>query len=165
MQKRINRTTRQRKGFTLIEVLVVLGIIVLLATMVGPRILGTREKADVDATFTQVKSFESALELYQYHMKTFPSTEIGLAALVEEPSEDAEGAGNADNWEGPYMEEIPADPWGNDFQYEYEAGDREPTIWSFGPDGEDGTEDDITSAKGSKDGEDSGGDLDASDLE
>lgn len=164
MQKRITPTRNQRRGFTLIEVLVVLGIIVLLATMVGPRILGTADKADQDAAFTQVKSIESALELYQLHMKTFPSTEVGLAALVEEPGEDAEGAGNVSNWTGPYMKEVPPDPWGNEYQYSYESGDSAPKIWSFGPDAEDGTEDDITNSKTSGDGEESGG-LDTSELE
>ncbi|MCA9040075.1 MAG: type II secretion system major pseudopilin GspG [Planctomycetaceae bacterium] len=164
MQKRIIRKSRQRRGFTLIEVLVVLGIIVLLATMVGPRILGSREKADRDATFAQVKSIKSNLERYQLDMKTFPSTEAGLAALIEEPSEDAEGVGNVDNWAGPYMEEIPPDPWGNDYQYEYESGDGMPKVWSYGPDGEDGTDDDIKSWKSSEDDEDGGSDVDTSDI-
>ncbi|MEZ6048504.1 MAG: type II secretion system major pseudopilin GspG [Planctomycetaceae bacterium] len=136
-----------------------------MATMVGPRILGTRDKADIDAAFTQIKNIKSSLDLYQFHMKTYPSTEVGMGVLVEEPEEDAEGAGNTKNWTGPYMEEVPADPWGNDYQYEYEAGEKSPKIWSYGPDGEDGTDDDITSWKSSEDGDESGDEVDTSGIE
>ncbi len=141
-----NRVRREtREGFTLIEMLVVLAIIVLLAAMVGPRILGQREKADIQSTKGQIEMFRGPLESFHLQMRRFPTTDEGLAALVEAPAEEDE---DESNWDGPYLNksEVPKDPWGNDYQYQYppEHGKKFPDIWSYGPDGEDNTEDDIT---------------------
>jgi general secretion pathway protein G len=151
----------RRQGFTLMEMLVVLAILVLLVAMVAPRILGTQKKADINAAKTQVGLLKSSLERYALDMKNFPTTEEGLQALLEAPAEEgSEGAeGGATNWDGPYLNstELPRDPWGNDYQYEYPpthgTGDY-PDIWSYGPDKEDGTEDDIVSwGKSQEEGE------------
>jgi general secretion pathway protein G len=149
MMRRIQQTNRnpqQRGGFTLIEMLVVLAILVLLMSMVGPRILGSREKADISSTKTQIGMFRGSLEQYNLDTRSYPSTEEGLVALVEAPADEEEGTSN---WDGPYISksEIPKDPWGNDYQYEFppEHGKGDfPDIWSYGPDGEDNTDDDIT---------------------
>jgi len=146
MMKQVRVNSKKRRGFTLIEMLVVLAILVLLMSMVGPRILGSREKADISSTKTQIGMFRGSLEQYNLDTRSYPTTEQGLAALVEAPSDEEEGESN---WDGPYISksEIPKDPWGNDFQYEYppEHGKGDfPDIWSYGPDGEDNTEDDIT---------------------
>ena len=85
MQKRNNRAT-VRHGFSLIELLIVLAILVLLASLVAPRLLGSREKANVDAAKTQISLLKTSLEMYSLHMGGYPSTEQGLKALVERPS-------------------------------------------------------------------------------
>ena len=157
-----------RQGFTLMEMLVVLAILVLLVAMVAPRVLGTQKKADINAAKTQVGLLKASLERYALDMKTFPATEQGLQALLEAPAEEGgaamEGEGQATgttNWDGPYLNstELPRDPWGNDYQYEYPpthgTGDF-PDIWSYGPDKEDGTEDDIVSWGKSQEGGEGG---------
>jgi general secretion pathway protein G len=136
------------------EMLVVLAILVLLVAMVAPRILGTQKKADINAAKTQVGLLKAALERYALDMKDFPTTEQGLKALLEPPADEGsvgeESSSTASNWQGPYLNstELPKDPWGNDYQYEspptHGTGDY-PDIWSYGPDREDGTEDDIVS--------------------
>jgi general secretion pathway protein G len=145
MQRRSKRTDL-RCAFTLMEMLLVLAILVILIGLVGPRILGSQRKADVSATKIQIGSFKETLHRYAIDMKRFPTTEEGLVALAEEPSE---GEGS-EQWDGPYLDatDIPKDPWGREYQYEYPPshGEKErdfPDIWSLGPDGEDGTEDDI----------------------
>lgn len=157
MMKRNVNSTQARGGFTLIEVLVVLGIIVLLAAMIGPNVFRAADSADIQSTTAQIKSIRSALDQYRIDTRTYPSTEEGLEALFSEPSEDEEGSSS--KWNGPYLdgEDLPVDPWGNDFQYEFPPtngkGDK-PDVWSMGKDGEDGTDDDITSwKKSAEDGE------------
>lgn len=140
--------TRGQRGFTLMEMLVVLGILAILLALAVPRILGTQKKADISAAKSQIKILQQILAHYSMDMKEFPSTEQGLKALVKKPADLSEA--KAKRWEGPYTEsgELPKDPWGNDFMYEYppkhDTTDH-PDIWSMGPDGEDGTEDDIVS--------------------
>lgn len=136
----------KRAGFTLIEMLVVLAILVLIMSMVGPRILGSRKKANVNAAKSQIGMLRASLEGYELDMKGFPTTEQGLAALVEAPEDE----GTKSAWDGPYINKttIPKDPWGREYQYEYpptHGKDSYPDIWSLGEDGEDSTEDDVVS--------------------
>jgi len=135
------------------EMLIVLGILVMLIALAAPRFLGAQRKADIQAAKTQIGLFRGALERYALDMKTFPATEQGLQALLTAPAESTAAEGQtaaAGNWDGPYLDktEIPKDPWGNDYQYRYppERGTGDfPDIWSYGPDGQDNTEDDICS--------------------
>lgn len=141
-----------RGGFTLVEMLVVLAILVLLISMVGPRILGSKQKADISAAKTQIGMLMSALELYIVDMKVYPETEVGLNALLEDPSTEEE---EKSKWDGPYIKksEIPKDPWGNEYQYEFPGTHtkrKDPEIWSKGPDGQDNTDDDVVSWDGEK---------------
>ncbi len=149
-----HRPTHSRRGFTLTELLIVMAILVLLVSMVGPRLLGSKKKADVNSTKTQIGMFQSALERYAIDMNTFPSTEEGLQALATDPSGLGEGDSpeGSSNWDGPYLKtSVPKDPWGTAYSYEYPPvngkGDM-PDIWSFGPDGQEGTDDDIVSWSG-----------------
>lgn len=142
---RQRRRTPTRAGFTLMELLLVMAILVILLGLVAPRFLGTQKKANESAARSQIGLLKGPLENYALDMNNYPSTEEGLVALVEAPS-DSE---RPERWAGPYLDEtsIPTDPWGNEFQYEYPPSHNEvdqPDIWSIGPDGEDGTDDDIT---------------------
>lgn len=164
-----------RGGFTLTELLIVMAILVLLVSLIGPRLLGSKQKADINAVKTQIGMFQSALERYAVDMNKFPVTEEGLAALVSKPSadgsestsEDSEssdtsGGGGSGNWDGPYIktEKLPTDPWGKAYSYEYPPTHNKinvPDIWSFGPDGQENTDDDIKSWSGDGSGESSDG--------
>ncbi len=130
---RHTRTT----GFTLIEILVVLVILGLLAGLVGPRLFGKVDSSKVRTAETQVRMLKTALQTYRLDVGRYPSAEEGLAALQLRP----EGAG-APTWAGPYLDEnLPADPWGNPYQYRDEpAGGQEFTLYSFGADGAPGGE-------------------------
>ncbi len=135
---------RRRQAFTLLELMIVLVILVLLFAMVGPRLLGSQRKADIKAATTQIGNLESALNLYAVDMRTFPSTEDGLQALIAAPSDERA----ARKWDGPYLDDdvLPVDPWDNEYAYEYPPSHNRrdfPDIWSMGPDGEADTDDDI----------------------
>jgi general secretion pathway protein G len=128
---------RSRKGFTLIELMVVIVILGLLAALVAPKFLKRGEEAKVTTTEVQMKNIEQALKLYKLHNSFYPTTEQGLKALVEKPEEDPVPK----NWKGPYIEKIPKDAWGNDFIYISDG--KQFNLISPGPDGEEGTEDDL----------------------
>ncbi|MEM7314276.1 MAG: type II secretion system major pseudopilin GspG [Planctomycetota bacterium] len=139
---------RSRSGFTLVEVLVVLVILVLLIGLVGPRVLGSQQKANIKKVKLDLGNLGSSLEMYAVENQTFPTTEEGLVALLEKPSDENRAA----NWDGPYLdaEDLPADPWGNSYRYAYppKNGKRDfPNIWSPGKDGQDNTDDDIVNWK------------------
>ncbi len=147
MNRNFKRASRQ--GLTLLELMIVLIILVGLIAIVGPRLLGTQKKADIRTAQAQIGNLASALKMYAVDMKTFPLTEEGLNALVSAPEDEA----LAKNWDGPYIEggKLPKDPWGGDFQYEFEAGETDskstdsfPRIFSLGPDRQPGTADDIS---------------------
>lgn len=132
--------------------LVVLAILVLLISMVGPRIMGSKQKADISAAKTQIGMLMSSLDYYMNDMREYPDTEQGLAALIEDPTSDSD---KKSKWDGPYIKktQVPKDPWGNEYQYEFpgthvdrgEKKPKQPEIWSMGPDGQDGTDDDVVS--------------------
>lgn len=136
---------QRREAFTLLELMIVLVILVLLFAMVGPRLLGSQKKADIKAARIQIGNLESALKMYYINMRSFPSTEDGLQALIAPPSDE----NKARKWDGPYLDDnvLPVDPWDNPYEYVYppEHNQRDfPDIWSLGPDGEPDTDDDIT---------------------
>ncbi|MET1218550.1 MAG: type II secretion system major pseudopilin GspG [Glaciecola sp.] len=129
-----------QSGFTLIEVMVVLVIIGIMASFVAPQILGNQEEAQLKKTAVDIQSLESAVERYKLRTNMFPTTEQGLQALVSEPDIDpiprnypADG----------FIKRLPQDPWGNDYQLISPGELGRIDIFSFGPDGEPGTEDDI----------------------
>jgi general secretion pathway protein G len=130
------------RGFTLLEILVVLAIIGLVAGLAISKIGGIFDSAKMDAARLFVNtSVKTPLTTYKIHMGDYPSTADGLGALITAP------AARADNWHGPYIEgsKVPTDPWGEPYQYQY-PGTRNKggfDIWSKGPDHQSGTEDDI----------------------
>lgn len=140
---------KMRAGFTLIELMVVLVILGLLATFVGPKVMSAPDKARVTKAISTIKSLESALKTYKLDNGVYPTTEQGLAALVVQPEIDPIPS----NWQvGGYLdaEEVPKDPWGNDFIYTSptDVEGRDYEIISYGADGQEGGENydaDITS--------------------
>lgn len=136
---------RQRKSFTLLEVLLVIVILVTLAALVLPNLPVRREQAKIGTTKIQIKSIEDALEYFKTDIGRYPTADEGLDALTEEDSIDDEFS---KKWHGPYLKKSGElkDPWGNEFHYVVPGEHNEKTfdLSSNGPDGEEGTEDDIT---------------------
>ncbi len=166
MDLKMKRRRNLRTGFTLIELMIVLIILVMLFAIAGPRLLGTQDKADIKGTMAQMGNLESALKMYAVDMRNFPNTEDGLGALIKPPADEAQ----ARKWAGPYLDDevIPADAWGQAFLYEYPPvnGKRDfPNISSVGKDGEPETEDDIVNWRNVEEGSESGDVPNAGDLD
>ena len=141
-QQLIEKRTRfggsRRRGFTLVEMLLVLVILGVLAAIVYPKVAGRGEQARQTATQSQISAFKTALDSFEVDNGYYPKGRNGLLDLVQKPRD-------AVNWRGPYLESIPKDPWGNEYLYE-QPGKHNPTsydIMSVGPDGRANTEDDI----------------------
>ena len=127
----------RQRGFTLLEVMVVIVIIGLLATLVLPRVLGRQDQAMVAKAKADVQALSTALKMYKLDNFNYPSTEQGLEALIKQPA----GEPLAKNWKtGGYVERLPTDPWGNPYQYLSPGEKMEIDIWSFGADGRVGGE-------------------------
>ncbi|HVY05601.1 MAG TPA: type II secretion system major pseudopilin GspG [Burkholderiales bacterium] len=121
---------RSRRGFTLLELLVVMVIIGLLASYVGPKYFGQIGKSEVKVARAQIDALDKALSQYRLDVGRFPATEQGLAALVAAPSGEAK-------WSGPYLAKaVPLDPWGRPYQYKCCPGDHgDFDLYSLGKDG------------------------------
>jgi general secretion pathway protein G len=133
---------RRRGGFTLIEVMLVLMILVILASLAVGAFAPMRRKARIDAAKSQIGLMKTPLQVYEVAIGNLPTTTQGLEALRSAPSDIP----NASKWDGPYLDiPVPLDPWGNPYQYAC-PGTHNPDgydVWSFGPDGANGTADDI----------------------
>ena len=130
----INKRSKQ-KGFTLIELMVVLVIIGVLAALIVPNVLDRADDARVSAAKTDVSNLMQSLKLYKLDNQRFPTAEQGLSALVSTPT-----TGPAPlNWK-PYLDKLPNDPWGNPYQYLNPGIKSEVDIMSFGADGQVGGE-------------------------
>jgi general secretion pathway protein G len=121
------------QGFTLIEMLVVLGIIALLASLVAPQVIKYLSKAKSDTATAQIKNLQSAIELYFLDTGRYPASSEGLLGLIEAPEA-------ALNWNGPYLKNRDGliDPWGRPFVYVTPGKDGDYDLMSYGQDGEPG---------------------------
>jgi len=135
----------RRDGFTLIELLVVMVIIGLLAALVLPNYMQQTDKARVKSTAAQIQLLGTALDSFRLDVGRYPTTEEGLNALRQKPS-------NADRWDGPYLQkEVPGDAWGKPFLYKSPGDHGGYDLLSYGADGApggDGYNRDVTSWEG-----------------
>lgn len=133
----MNQRTR---GFSLLEVMVVLVIIGIIVSMVAPNIMGQQEVAKIEAAKVDIQQLESALDLYKMQNNDYPTTEQGLEALVRKPDSDPVPRVYP---EGGYIKRLKKDPWGSDYQLLNPGEMGKIDIFSPGPDKEAGTDDDI----------------------
>ena len=137
--KTFNSQRRGQPGFTLMELLVVLAILGLLMALVGPNVLrqlgAYRRHSQGDgrlAAGIQIKDLEQAAEMYKLDVGRYPSTQEGLEALVNKPS-------NATGWNGPYLKsDVPLDPWNREYNYKYPGEKGEIDIFTYGANGAPG---------------------------
>jgi general secretion pathway protein G len=124
---------RGERGFTLVEILVVITIIGLIMGLVGPRVLNYLTESKAKAAKIQIESFSSALDLYFLDNGRYPNSSEGLTALVQKP-------GSTMSWNGPYLKGavVPADPWGNAYVYRSPGQHGTYDIVSYGADGQEG---------------------------
>jgi general secretion pathway protein G len=140
---KIMRNLRSRRAFTLIELLVVILILAILAALIVPRVVGRTGDAKRAKAATDISTLTGMLQQYRVDCDQYPSTEDGLMALRQQPS-------NVNGWRGPYSQkELPQDPWGGDYAYEAPGANGEDfVITSYGSDmapGGEGDAADITS--------------------
>ncbi len=132
--------TRRQRGFTLLEIMVVIVILGILASMVVPNLMGNKEKADRQKAVSDIVALENALEMYKLENSRFPTTEQGLEALVTKPESDPAPRNYREDG---YIKRLPMDPWGNAYQMLSPGEHGKIDVFSMGLDGESGTEDDI----------------------
>ena len=131
--RRARRRRHGERGFTLVEILVVITIIGLIMGLVGPRVLNYLTESKAKAAKIQIESFSSALDLYFLDNGRYPSSSEGLTALVQRP-------GSVMSWNGPYLKGsiVPNDPWGNPYLYRSPGQHGTYDIMSYGADGQEG---------------------------
>ena len=144
---------KKQLGFTLLEIMVVVVIMGMLASIVSFNVMGSKADAEVRKTRIDIKNIQQALDLYKLDNSRYPTTEQGLKALIKKPT----ASPVPKNWKkGGYVQELPEDPWGNKYQYA-NPGVHNPDsydLYSFGPDQEDGSDDDIGNWQSEADGDD-----------
>jgi len=129
----LNRNADRLRGFTLIELMVVIVILGVLAALVVPRVLSRPDEARAVAAKQDIASLMQSLKLYRLDNRRYPTAEQGLQALVQQPTSGP----RADNWKA-YIERLPSDPWGAPYQYLNPGVNGEIDVFSFGADGKAG---------------------------
>jgi general secretion pathway protein G len=138
LERRMTSASRSR-GFTLIEIMVVITILGILAALIVPRVVGRTDDARIAAAKQDIASLMQALKLYRLDNGRYPTTEQGLRALIEKPTTEP----IPNNWkQGGYLERssLPKDPWGKEYQYLNPGLRGEIDVFSFGRDGQSGGE-------------------------
>lgn len=130
----------KEKGFTLLEVMVVIVILGVLASMVVPNLIGSQDRANMQKAVSDINALETSLSMYKLDNYDYPTTEQGLDALTVET--DIEPLPRRFPEDG-YIKRLPNDPWGNEYQLLYPGENSKYDIFSMGQDGEAGTDDDI----------------------
>ncbi len=126
---------RKQRGFTLIEIMVVVVILGILAALVVPQVMNRPDQAKVTVAKGDIKAIGAALDMYKLDNYSYPSTQQGLEALVEKPS----GNPQAKNWNRDgYLKRVPKDPWGNEYQYLSPGTEGPYDLYSYGADGKQG---------------------------
>lgn len=141
MNKNKNRLLDTEKGFTLVEIMIVLALVTMLAGFAGVKLMGKLKQGRRDGAKIELAQFQQALDSYFLQFNMYPDSGQGLQALIKKPS----GGKVPENYpeEGFYgKKEIPKDPFGNEYNYECQDN-QHYKIWSNGPDGQSGTEDDV----------------------
>lgn len=133
----MKKNRRYQQGFSLIELLVVLVILGLLMSVVGPQVMKHVGGAKTDTARMQLEELSSALDMYHLEVGRYPAQNLGLRALIEQPSGEK-------RWKGPYLRKskVPQDPWGNDYVYRYPGKQGAFDLYSLGADGQPGGEGD-----------------------
>jgi general secretion pathway protein G len=130
------RVRARQRGFTLIEIMVVVIIIGLLAAIVAPNVIGRVDDAQITRAKADIGQIESAMKFYRLDNFTYPTTEQGLEALVNKPNDP-----NVRNWKtGGYLDRVPKDPWGNPYLFLNPGNNSEIDIYTLGADGKPGGE-------------------------
>jgi len=133
-------SNKQQKGFTLLEIMVVIVILGVLAAMVVPNLIGNKDKADIQKVKSDIVALENSLDMYKLDNSVYPTTDQGLEALVSEPSVSPTPRNYREDG---YIKRLPQDPWGNDYVLNSPGENGKVDILSVGLDGEEGTDDDI----------------------
>ncbi len=157
LQRRIvsgtSRTVARRSGFTLIEVLIVIVIILAIVGLVAVNVFGSKDTADKGIAEIELKSIRTALQQFRLDFNRFPTDEEGIAVLWNKAALSADS--DQTKWRVYIVEAKPNDPWGKPWGYR-QRGEKAPEgmfdLWSTGPDGEEGTPDDISAWKVVDDG-------------
>jgi general secretion pathway protein G len=132
LRQQLTPARGRARGFTLLELLVVVAIIGLLAGYVAPRYFGQVGKSEVNAAKAQIDALEKALDQYRLDTGTYPTNELGLNALVQRPPNEAK-------WNGPYLRKgVPMDPWGKPYLYKMPGEKGDYDLISYGKDGQPG---------------------------
>ena len=129
---------KRQSGFTFIEIMIVMVIIGILATLVVPKLLSRPDQARLLKAKQDILTIENALALYELDNGFYPSTEQGLEALIHEPTTEPLPS----HWQrGGYLSALPKDPWGNNYSYKQDSQNEQPiTVYSLGADGKSGGE-------------------------
>ena len=127
--------SKTQSGFTLLELLVVLGIIAMLAGIVGPQVMKHLGESKTKAAKVQVEDFSAALDMYKLDMGKYPNSDQGLQALIEAPE-------GSKRWNGPYLRKAktPADPWQNEYHYASPGAHGKFDLFTYGADDKEGGE-------------------------